>query len=58
MATLLPTLALVGLAVALLGVKVFFVRGGRFPNTHLHANEAMRKKGITCARDQKFFNPG
>ena len=51
-ATILLTLAIVGLAVLLLGVKVFFVRGGRFPNTHIHDNAEMRKRGITCARDK------
>lgn len=55
MATLLLTLAIVALAVALLGVKVFFVKGGRFPNTHIHDNEQMRKRGITCARDKEFY---
>lgn len=54
-ATLLLTLAIVGLAVLLLGVKVFFFRGGRFPNTHIHDNEEMRKRGITCARDKEFY---
>ena len=53
---LLLTLAIVGMAVLLLGVKVFFVKGGRFPNTHIHDNAEMRKRGITCARDKEFFN--
>ena len=55
MATLLITVALVGIAVLLLGVKVFFVKGGRFPNTHIHANPEMRRRGITCARDNEFY---
>ena len=54
MATLLLTLAIVGLAVLLLGVKVFFVKGGRFPNTHIDSNPEMRKRGITCAKDKNF----
>ena len=56
MATLLLTLAIVGLAVLLLGVKVCFVKGGRFPNTHIHDNPEMRKRGIKCARDKEFYN--
>ena len=56
MKVLLLTLAIVGLAVLLLGVKVFFVKGGRFPNTHIHDNAEMRKRGITCARDKEFYN--
>ena len=55
MATLLLTLVIVGLAVLLLGVKIFFVKGGRFPNTHIHDNPEMRKRGITCAKDKEFF---
>ena len=56
MATLLLTLGIVGLAVLLLGVKIFFVKGGRFPNTHIHDNPEMRKRGIKCARDKEFYN--
>ena len=55
MATLLLTLAIVGVAVVLLSVKIFFVKGGRFPNTHIHDNVEMRKRGITCAKDKDFF---
>lgn len=43
---------LIGLAVMLLGVRVFFVKGGRFPNTHIHDNPEMIKRGIKCAKEQ------
>ena len=56
MATLILTLVIVAVAVLLLGVKIFFVRGGRFPNTHIHDNPEMRKRGITCAKDKEFYN--
>ena len=56
MSTLLLTVALVAVAVALLGVKIFFVKGGKFPNTHIHDNPEMRKRGISCARDKEFYN--
>ena len=56
MMTLLLTLAIVELAVVLLGVKIFFVKGGRFPNTHIHDNPEMRKRGIKCAKDKEFYN--
>ena len=55
MATLILTLVIVAVAVMLLGVKIFFVKGGRFPNTHIHDNPEMRKRGITCAKDKEFF---
>ena len=54
MATLLFTVLLLLAAVLLLGVKIFFTRGGRFPNTHIHGNAEMRRRGITCARDPDF----
>ena len=56
MATLILTLVIVAVAVVLLGVKIFFVKGGRFPNTHIHDNPEMRKRGITCAKDKEFYN--
>lgn len=48
-------IALVGVAVMLLGVKIFFVKGGKFPNTHIHSNKHMKKRGITCAHDKEFY---
>ena len=53
---ILAIVVLVGLAVAHLGVKVFSVKGGKFPNSHIHNNPEMRKRGITCARDDEFYN--
>lgn len=55
MKILILTLILLFLAIVLLGVKVFFIKGGRFPNTHIHDNPEMRKRGIKCARDDEFF---
>ena len=52
MESLVCTLVLVGVAVLLLGVKVFFVKGGRFPNIHIGGNKAMRQRGISCATSQ------
>lgn len=40
-------------AVALLGVKVFFVKGGKFPSGHAHDNPALRRKGVTCPSKEK-----
>ncbi|MBQ2562238.1 MAG: hypothetical protein II559_02330 [Muribaculaceae bacterium] len=55
MKILILTIILVGVAIVLLGVKIFFVKGGRFPNTHIHGNPAMKKRGISCARDDEFY---
>lgn len=50
--TLLITLLIVAICVVLLGVKVFFVKGGRFPNSHVSGNKEMRKRGIGCVQSQ------
>ncbi|EJW95104.1 hypothetical protein EVA_16790 [gut metagenome] len=30
----------------------FFVKGGRFPNSHVSGSKAMRDRGIGCAQSQ------
>ena len=47
--TILLTMAIVALAFILLGIKVIFVKGGKFPNTDIGANKEMKKRGISCA---------
>ena len=49
--TVLISLLIVAICIALLGVKVFFVKGGKFPNGHVSGNKAMRERGIGCARE-------
>lgn len=46
------TLIIVGVAVLFLGVRVFFVKGGRFPNIHIGGSKGMRDRGISCATSQ------
>ncbi len=48
MKVVLLSILLVLCSVVLLGVKVLFVKGGRFPSGHADT-EALRKKGIGCA---------
>lgn len=50
--TILITLLIVAICIALLGVRIFFFKGGRFPNTHVSGNKALRKKGIGCVQSQ------
>ncbi|MCI9285780.1 MAG: hypothetical protein HFJ91_08345 [Muribaculaceae bacterium] len=45
------SICLVGVALMLLGVRVLFVRNGRFPSPHAHDNPSLRRKGIGCHRD-------
>ena len=49
---LLFTLLIVAIGVLFLGVKVFFVKGGRFPNEHISQSKAMQQRGIHCYTDQ------
>lgn len=39
-------------AILLLGVRIFFEKNGKFPNTHIGGDKNMRKKGIGCATSQ------
>ena len=48
----LITLLIVAICIVLLGVKVFFVKGGKFPNGHVSGNKAMRDRGIGCVQSQ------
>lgn len=49
MKTLIPALIILAVAIVLLGVKVLFVKGGKFPTGHVHDNPALRRRGIGCA---------
>ncbi len=49
MKLLFLTIIIVAIAFVLLGVKVLFVKGGKFPSGHVHDSEALRKKGVKCA---------
>lgn len=49
MKTVILTIILVLVSVVLLGVKVLFVKGGRFPSGHVHDIAALRDKGMGCA---------
>ena len=59
--TLLFTLLIIAISVALLAIKVIIKKNGRFPNTHVGGNKEMRKRGIKCVqsqdRDARKHNP-
>ncbi|NDV66927.1 hypothetical protein [Bacteroides sp. 224] len=50
--TILITLLIVAISLILLAVKIVFVKGGKFPNTHVSGNKAMRQRGIGCVQSQ------
>ena len=47
--TILITIVIIAIVVLLLGFKIFFVKGGRFPSMHISSNKEMKRKGISCA---------
>ena len=48
--TLLFTLIIVAASMVFLAIKILLKKNGRFPNTHVGHNAAMRKRGITCVQ--------
>ena len=40
----------VAFAFIALGIRIFFVRGGKFPETEVGRNRKIRELGITCAK--------
>ncbi len=51
---LLPTLAIIAIAIVFLSIKLLLKKNGRFPNTHVSGNKAMRDRGINCVQSQDF----
>lgn len=52
METMLLIMALVGLAVILLSIRVIVKKNGRFSSQHISQNKRMRERGIHCAVTQ------
>jgi len=46
------TAVLLLVGVLLLGIRIFFIRGGAFPNIHIGGNKALKERGIGCATSQ------
>ena len=49
---LLLSIIIVGIALALLSVKLILKRDGKFSSMHIHDSEAMKQSGIHCVLDQ------
>lgn len=50
--TVLITLLIVAVCIVLLCVNIIFKKNGKFPNTHVSGNKAMRERGIGCVQSQ------
>lgn len=43
------SIILVGIALIGLAISMIIKRNGKFPNTHISQNKALKEKGIQCA---------
>ncbi len=50
--TITISFIIIGLLALLLGIKVLFTKDGSFPETHIDGNQALKEKGISCAKSQ------
>lgn len=48
----LITVAILALAILLLGVQTFFSKRKKFPHTHVGGNREMAKRGVFCVQAQ------
>ena len=57
MKTVILAIVIVLVCVILLGVKVLFVKGAKFPSGHVHSSAALRSRGISCASSEGRTKP-
>ncbi len=50
MKLVLITIIFLAVAFVLLGIKALFIKGGKFPSGHAHDSQALRQRGVRCAR--------
>ena len=50
--TLLSSVLIIALAIALLSVKLIVRKNGSFTSQHIHDSQAMKDRGIHCVIDQ------
>ena len=50
--TLIISIVIIAVGMALLLVKVLLKKNGSFSSQHIHDSEAMRQRGIHCVMDQ------
>lgn len=51
---LLLTAGILGVALLVMGYRVFFNKEGKFPETEVGHNKEMRKRGIRCAKHEEL----
>ena len=48
----LMSVALVGVAMFGLAIRILLKKGGKFPNTHVSGNRYLKKQGVYCSQTQ------
>lgn len=56
MKVVLLAIGIVLISVLLLGVKVLFIKGSRFPSSHVSGNPELVKRGARCASHEQNEN--
>jgi len=51
---LLFSVLIIAFSVLFLAIGIVLKKHGRFPNTHVSGNKALRDQGISCAQSQDF----
>ena len=52
LATILFTMLIIAIALAMLSIKIIIKKGGKFSSQHIYDNVYLRKKGIHCVLEQ------
>lgn len=50
--TILISVLIVAICIALLALQIIVKKNGKFPNTHVSGNPAMRKRSVHCVQSQ------
>lgn len=50
--TLLLSMLIIAICIALMSVKLIFQKNGKFDSMHIHDSDAMKERGIHCVVDQ------
>ena len=51
---LIISILILAFCIAFMSITLLVKKNGRFPNTHVSGNKALRDKGITCVQSQDY----
>ena len=50
--TFIVSAILLVIGILILGFRIFFIKGGEFPNIHIGGNKGLKKQDVPCATTQ------